>query len=111
MNDIWTLPSGEWIVYSDEEKIIKDFKSLADLVVVTSYHGIIKRHRAVQFKFPDREDILRYVCHMAGFEYRRVVSLLKHPGISYSRLFGEVVYQPPLFAASDPGRKGKGTGL
>ncbi|MCL6610176.1 MAG: hypothetical protein K6T66_01405 [Peptococcaceae bacterium] len=105
MNDIWALPSGEWVVYSDEEAVIRDFLSLADLEVVTSYHGMFKKHRAVQFKFAGREELLRYVCFMAGFDYGQAVKLLKRPGISYNRLFGDSAHQPPLFIETEPRRK------
>lgn len=105
MNDIWALPSGEWVVYSDVQDVIRDFLSLADLEVVTSYHGMFKKHSAVQFKFPGQEDLLRYVCFKAGFNYVQAVKLLKCPGTAYSQLFGGSIHQPPLFVEVNPRRK------
>ncbi|MFZ5631268.1 MAG: hypothetical protein ACOY40_00305 [Bacillota bacterium] len=107
MNDIWALPSGEWVVYSDEENIIRDFLSLADLEMVTSYHGIIKKHRAMQFKFPNNEDLLRYICFVAGFDYSQAVRLLRRPGTSYNHRFSGSTHQPPLFVEVSPRRKKK----
>ncbi|MFZ5646602.1 MAG: hypothetical protein ACOY30_03170 [Bacillota bacterium] len=107
MNDLWALPSGDWVVYSDEEGVIKDFKTLADLEVITSYHGMLTRHRAMQFKFPGNDDLLRYICFMTGINYNRAVKLQKRPGTSYQNLFGKEVHQQPLFVdVSPPRRKG-----
>lgn len=107
MNDIWALPSAEWVVYSDEKGIIKDFQSLADMEVVTSYHGLIRKHSAMQFKFPGQEELLRYVCFICGFNYSRAVRLLKNPGTRYNRAFAGSVHQPPLFVEAEPRRKKK----
>jgi len=109
MNDIWALPTGEWVVYSDEENIIKEYLTLADLKVITSYHGLFKKRRAVQFKFPNREDILRYICFVSGFNYGQAVKLLKRPGSNYNDLFGQSAHQPPLFIDMHPRRKGRGS--
>ncbi|MFZ5652301.1 MAG: hypothetical protein ACOY4I_15825 [Bacillota bacterium] len=109
MNDLWALPSGEWVVYSDEEDVIKDLKTLADLEIITLYHGMLSRHRAVQFRFPDNDVLLRYVCFVSGFNYSRAVRLQKRPGVGYRNLFGRDAHQPPLFVeVSPPRRKGKG---
>lgn len=107
MNDIWVLPSGEWIVYSDEEHIIRDFKSLSGLQVVTSYHGVIKRHRAVQYRFVHNEELLRYVCCKAGFDYGQVVKLLKRPGDSYNLVYSGRTHQPNLLVEVEPPRRKK----
>lgn len=107
MNDIWALPSGEWIIYSDENGVIRDFMTLADLEVVTSYHGIMSRHRAVQFKFRGGEDLLRYVCVMSGLDYVSVGKLAKTPGVRYNDVFGDSIHQTPLFVATSPRRKKK----
>lgn len=107
MNDIWALPSGEWVLYSDEKSIIRDFLSLADMEVVTSYHGMIRKHSAMQFKFPNQEDILRYVCFMSGFNYSLVVRLQKNPGTSYKHAFAGREHQPPLLVEVEPRRKKK----
>lgn len=93
------------MVYSDVQDVIRDFLSLADLEVVTSYHGMFKKHSAVQFKFPGQEDLLRYVCFKAGFNYVQAVKLLKCPGTAYSQLFGGSIHQPPLFVEVNPRRK------
>ena len=108
MNDIWALPTGEWVVYSDEKNIIKEYLTLSDLKVITSYHGLFKKRRAVQFKFPNREDILRYICFVSGFNYGQAVKLLKRPGSNYNDLFGQSAHQPPLFTDITPRRKGRG---
>lgn len=107
MNDIWALPSGEWVVYSDEKDIIRDFLSLADMEVVTSYHGIIKKHSAMQFKFQNQKELLRYVCFMTGFSYGLTVRLLKTPGTSYKHAYAGIVYQPSLLVEVEPRRKKK----
>lgn len=107
MNDLWALPSGEWVVYSDEEAVIKDFKTLADLEIITSYHGMLSRRRALQFKFPNREDLLRYICFVSGFSYSRALRLQKHPGSGYHSLFGKDAHQPPLFVEVTPPRRKK----
>ncbi|MCL6479540.1 MAG: hypothetical protein K6T65_14235 [Peptococcaceae bacterium] len=107
MNDIWALPSGEWVIYSDEENVIRDFMSLADLEIVTAYHGVLKKHRAMQFKFADNDHLLRYVCFVAGFEYSRAARLLRRPGTSYNHSFSGSTYQPPLFVEVYPRRKKK----
>lgn len=105
MNDIWALPTGEWVVYSDQDEVIRDFISLADLKVVTSYHGLFKKHRAVQFRFANEEDILRYVCFVAGFNYSQVLRLIRRPGTGYNQTFGGAVHQPPLLVEVSPRRK------
>lgn len=108
MNDIWALPSGEWIVYSDEAAIIRDLQTLAELEVVTSYHGIFKKHRAVQFRFQGGEDLLKYVCFVSGFNHSQVLRLLKHPGTRYNDMFVGSVHQYSLFnEAAEPRRKKK----
>lgn len=107
MNDIWVLPSGEWIVYSDDEQVIKDFKSLAGLQVIASYHGVIKRRRAVQFRFAYNEDLLRYICYKAGFDYSQVIKLSKRPGDSYNLVYSGRSHQPNLLVDVDPPRKKK----
>ncbi|MFZ5644617.1 MAG: hypothetical protein ACOY46_13590 [Bacillota bacterium] len=108
MNDIWALPSGEWVIYTDEDDIIKDLLTLSDLKVVTSYHGIIKKHRAMQFKFPNREDLLMYICHAARFNYSKVLKIYKHPGTGYNDFFPDAVQQPTLFVEVNPRRKKDG---
>lgn len=104
MNDIWILPSGEWIIYSDEQDIIKDFKSLANLEVVTTYHGLFTRHRASQFKFIDQDNLLRYICFKARFDYERVLSMQKCPGVGYNQKFGREIQQPSLLVEVEPKR-------
>ena len=108
LNDIWALPSGEWVVYTDEKDVIKDFRTLTDLQVVTSYHGLLKKHMAMQYKFPNREDILRYICSRARFNYSHMLRLGKHPGTGYNDFFGEAAHQPPLFNEETPRRKREG---
>jgi len=105
LNDIWALPTGEWVVYTDDRELIRDFQSLADLELVASYHGMFHRHRAVQFRFPQLEDVLQYVCYKAGFSLSRTLKLNKQPGASYKQLFGDVMHQPPLFIEAEPRRK------
>lgn len=109
MNDLWALPSGEWVIYSDEEDIIKDLKTLSDLEVVTSYHGMLKRYRAFQFKFPNKDDLLKYICFISGFNHSWAVKLKKRPGTGYNALFGKITHQPPLFMDINPPRRKKGT--
>ncbi len=105
MNDIWILPSGEWVVYSDEADIIKDFTSLADLEMVTTYHGIFKKHQAAQFKFIDNSELLKYVCYKAGFAYQQVMTMKKAPGTRYSHQFNLHTEQPCLLVEVEPVRK------
>ena len=105
MNDIWVLPSGEWIVYSDEEDVIKDFSSLTDLQIVTSYHGLFKKHRAMQFRFINQPDLLHYICFKAGFNYNKTIKLTRTPGSRYNSVYSNSVTQPPLLIEFIPNRK------
>ncbi len=104
MNDIWVLPSGEWVVYTDEKDIIQDFKSLAGLEVVTTYHGLFRRHSAAQFKFINKDNLLRYICFKARFDYKRVLSMRKYPGVGYNKRFGTEIQQPSLLVEVEPQR-------
>lgn len=105
MNDIWALPTGEWVVYTDEDDLIKDFLTLTDLKVVTSYHGLLRKYRAMQFKFPNREDLLKYICCRSRFNYSHVIKLYRRPGNGYNYFFPEAVHQPSLFVDEGPRRK------
>jgi hypothetical protein len=105
LNDIWALPTGEWVVYTDEDDVIKDYLTLADLKVVTSYHGMLKKYRALQFKFPNREDLLKYICCRSRFNYSHVKRLFHRPGNGYNDFFPEAVHQPSLFVEEKPRRK------
>ncbi|NTW05193.1 MAG: hypothetical protein HGA27_03630 [Peptococcaceae bacterium] len=107
MNDIWILPSGKWIVYSDEEDVIKDFKSLKELEIITSYHGVFKKHRAFQFSFGNNNELLRYICYKARFNYQDALKMKSSPGISYNSKFEIETQQPSLLVEVEPIRRKK----
>ena len=101
MNDLWKLPGDQWVVYTSNVELLKEFSSMRTLKLMATYSGVIKRHRAKQFIFPHNEELLKYICELTGINYDNVFLLRKKPGVSYRQLFPEELYQPHLFVVKN----------
>lgn len=115
MNDIWYAGSEQWVVYSRDRDLIKDFATISEMQTVAKYFGSGRLPEAVQFIFSQGEDLrpgqclLYYICARAHFNFAQVLALTSMPpGTSYRSAYPDDNYQPEMFVEYIPERIKKG---